>query len=101
MPAYIFVNITITDPVKFRAYGMANFALVQEMGGKYLVLGSEGESIEGAPLVGKKVISEWPTKAAALAYWHSPQYAQICKLREDACEAQVMILDGFPMQEST
>jgi len=97
MPAYLFVNVTISDPVKFRDYGVTNAALVARMGGKYLVLGSEGigdDCLEGSELVGKKVISEWPSREAALAYWHSPEYAQIRKLRDGICEAQVMILDG-------
>ena len=97
MPAYLFVNVIITDPVKFRDYGLTNAALVAKMGGKYLVLGSEGigdDCLEGPELVGKKVISEWRSRAAALAYWHSPEYAEIRKLRDGICEAQVMILDG-------
>jgi uncharacterized protein (DUF1330 family) len=94
MPAYLFVNCTISDPVRFREYAVANAALVAQMGGKYLVLGSEGEALEGAALIGKKVISEWPSKEAALAYWHSTEYAKIRQLREGICDAQVMILDG-------
>jgi uncharacterized protein (DUF1330 family) len=101
MPAYIFVNVTISDLAKFRAYGIANAALVATLGGKYLVLGSEGESLEGAALVGKKVISEWPSREAALAYWHSPEYAEIRKLREGICDAQVMILDGYMFPTSS
>jgi uncharacterized protein (DUF1330 family) len=95
MPAYLFVNVTISDPVRFRDYAVANSALVAKLGGKYLVLGSEGDSLEGGALVGKKVISEWPSREAALAYWHSPEYAAIKKRREGICDAQVMLLDGF------
>jgi uncharacterized protein (DUF1330 family) len=95
MPAYMFVNVVIHDPVKFREYGVANAALVAKMGGKYLVLGSEGTTVEGDALPGKKVISVWPSREAALAYWHSPEYAVIKQLREGICEANVTILDGF------
>jgi uncharacterized protein (DUF1330 family) len=95
MPAYLFVNVIIHDPIKFRDYGIANAALVAKRGGKYLVLGSAGEALEGEAIVGKKVISEWPTREAALAYWHSSEYAEIRKLRDGLCDAQVMILDGF------
>lgn len=100
MPVYIFVNVTISDLAKFRAYGAANAALVSKLGGKYLVLGSEGQTLEGAPLIGKKVISEWPSRETALAYWHSPEYAEIRKLREGICVAQVMLLDGFLSPQS-
>ena len=95
MPAYIFVSAVIHDAKRFAAYGLANAALVTRMGGKYLVLGPEGDTLEGQPTVGKKVISEWPTKDAALAYWHSAEYAEIRKLREGICDAQVILLDGF------
>jgi uncharacterized protein (DUF1330 family) len=95
MPTYIFVNVSIHDPAKFRAYAEANAALVAKLGGKYLVLGSEGIALEGAALIGKKVISEWPSRDAALAYWHSAEYAEIRKLREGICDAQVMMLDGI------
>jgi len=95
MPAYIFVNVVIHDPAKFGAYASSNAALVARLGGKYLVLGSEGEAVEGTLLSGKKVISEWPSKEAALAYWQSPEYAKIRQLREGIATADVMILDGF------
>ncbi len=95
MSAYLFVNVIIHDPVKFREYGVTNAALVARMGGKYLVLGSPGEVLEGEAIVGKKVISEWPSREAALAYWHSAEYAEIRKLRDGISDAQVMILDGF------
>jgi uncharacterized protein (DUF1330 family) len=95
MPAYIFVSAVIHDAKRFAAYGSANAALVARMGGKYLVLGPEGDVLEGQPMVGKKVISEWPNKDAALAYWHSAEYAEIRKLREGICDAQVVLLDGF------
>ena len=95
MPAYIFVSAVIHNFERFAAYGSANAALVARMGGKYLVLGPEGDALEGAPINGKKVISEWPNKDAALAYWHSAEYAEIRKLREHICDAQVMLLDGF------
>ncbi len=94
MPAYMFVSVVIHDPAKFRDYAVANAALVSSMGGRYLVLGSEGTSVEGQALPGKKVISVWPSKEAALAYWHSPEYAEIKRLREGICDANVTILDG-------
>jgi uncharacterized protein (DUF1330 family) len=101
MPAYIFVNAVVHDAEKFRAYALANAALVAKLGGKYLVLGGAGETLEGAVLVGKKVISEWPSREAALAYWHSPEYAAIRKLREGICDAQVMLLDSLVPTLST
>ncbi|NJR72272.1 MAG: DUF1330 domain-containing protein [Gammaproteobacteria bacterium] len=88
------------DPAKFSAYAKANAALVAKLGGTYLVLGSEGLTLEGQALIGKKVISQWPTKQAALAYWHSPEYATIRQLRDGVgiATADVTLLDGYKPQ---
>jgi uncharacterized protein (DUF1330 family) len=95
MSAYLFVTCTITDLAKFGAYATQNAALVKRMGGTYLVLGPEGEALEGTPIIGKKVISQWPSRDAALAYWHSSEYAEVKKLRAGICDAQVMLIDGI------
>ncbi len=82
MPAYLFVNCTISDPVRFREYAVANAALVAKMGGKYLVLGSEGEALEGAALIGKKVISEGPPSKQRLptgTHRNMPRFANCAK----------------------
>lgn len=97
MAAYIFVNVVIHDPAKFGAYAKANAALVAKMGGTYLVLGSEGDTLEGNAFIGKKVISAWASKEAALTYWHSPEYAEIRQLRGGIATADVMLLDGIQL----
>jgi uncharacterized protein (DUF1330 family) len=40
------------------------------------------------------VISEWPDKAAALAFWNSPDYAAARKLREGTAEVQVLLIEA-------
>lgn len=96
MSAYLIVDAKITDPVKFMAYVGATSALVEKFGGKYLVQGGgEMECLEGTPFVGKAVISEWSDRAAALAFWHSPQYTEARKLRVGNCVASVTLVDGI------
>ena len=95
MPAYLIVDAKITDPTKFMAYVLAASALVEQCGGTYLVQGGgEMECLEGTPFVGKAVISAWSDRAAALAFWHSPQYTEARKLRVDCCIASVTLVDG-------
>jgi uncharacterized protein (DUF1330 family) len=95
-PVYMIVNADIHDPKRFAEYGRANAALVKQFGGKYLVLGGARETLEGEWWDGKSVISEWESREAALAYWHSPAYAEVRKLREGICDARVVLVDGFP-----
>lgn len=96
MAAYLVVNARISDRERFAAYGKATAALVARMGGRYLALGGARETLEGTWPEGKTVISMWPTRDAALAFWHSAEYAEIRKLREGICEAHVILVDGVP-----
>ena len=40
------------------------------------------------------VISEWPDLDAARAFYDSPEYREVAKLREGICDAQVLIVEG-------
>jgi uncharacterized protein (DUF1330 family) len=95
--AYLIVDAVIHDREKFGAYASRNAALVAKMGGRYLVVGGgDVTALEGESFKGRAVISEWPSRAAALAYWHSAEYAEVRKLREGICEAKVTLVDGLP-----
>jgi uncharacterized protein (DUF1330 family) len=96
MPAYMIVTAKIADRERFiSGYGAAAAALVARFGGKYVLRGPgatllEGQFGEGASMV----ISEWPDKAAALAFWNSPEYEQARKLREGLADCQVLLIEG-------
>ena len=40
------------------------------------------------------VISEWPDRAAAQAFWNSPEYAEAKKLRDGIAACQVLLIEG-------
>ena len=96
MPAYILVNVTIHDQERFAAYGSVTAALVERFGGRYIVLGGAREVLEGTWPEGRTVLLEWPTRALALAFWHSPEYAVVQQMRAGISEANVVLVDGLP-----
>lgn len=97
MTAYLIVDAVIHDRAAFGAYADATAKLVPQFGGRYLVLGGGAmEGLEGAGFAGRAVISEWPSREAALAFWHSPEYTAARKLREGICDASVTLVDGLP-----
>lgn len=96
MPAYMIVTAKIADRDAFiHGYGAAAAKLVTEFGGRYVLRGPGAMLLEGAWGDGASmVISEWPDKAAALAFWNSPEYAAAKALREGIAEVQVMLIEA-------
>jgi uncharacterized protein (DUF1330 family) len=96
MPAYMIVTAKIADRDAFiQGYGMAAARLVEQFGGKYVLRGPGAELLEGEFGDGASmVISEWPDREAAKAFWNSPEYAEAKKLREGIADCQVLLIDG-------
>ncbi|MEO6926332.1 MAG: DUF1330 domain-containing protein [Rhodanobacter sp.] len=98
MSAFLVVTARISDPLAFRAYAEQAAALVAAFGGRYRVLGSVAEALEGHALQGKVVISEWLSMEAARRFWTSPEYTQVKRLREGTGSFDVMLVNGVPDQ---
>ena len=96
MPAYMIVIARIADRDAFiNGYGAAAGKLVAQFGGKYVLRGPGAELLEGAFGDGASVvISEWPDKDAARAFWHSPEYAEVKKLRLGLADVQVLLIEA-------
>lgn len=96
MPAYMIVTARVHDREKFIAgYGAAAAALIPQFGGEYLLRGPGAECLEGSFGEGASmVISKWPDRAAARAFWNSPAYAEVKKLRAGLADVQVLLIDG-------
>ena len=68
---------------------------VKAFGGEYLLRAPGAECLEGGfGQEASMVISKWPDRAAAKAFWDSPEYAEARKLREGLADVQVMLIDG-------
>ena len=95
MPAYMIVTAKISDRDAFiQGYGAAAGALVEKMGGKYVLRGPGAELLEGDFGAGASmVISEWRDKDAAQAFWNSAEYQEVKKLREGIADCQVLLIE--------
>lgn len=97
-PAYLLVQGTVTDREGFGAYSAALPPIYRKYGGEYLAIVSapEVEVAEGRPERRSIVLARFPSRAAARAFWDSPEYAQARRLRAGMGEFFVTILDGLP-----
>lgn len=95
MPAYMIVQLRITDEAKFAAYRAAVPSVVESFGGRYLVRGGEVEVLEGSRYDGRRVVVfEFPSIEAIKRFWHSPEYANVKPLRENAAEVDAWVIPG-------
>jgi len=96
MPAYMIVTAKIADRDAFiNGYGMAAAKLVEQFGGKYVLRGPGATLLEGDfGDSASMVISEWRDKASAEAFWNSPDYAEVKKLREGIADCQVLLIEA-------
>jgi len=94
MAAYVFLNIDVTDPVRFAEYAKAAAATVEHYGGRYLVRGGRSEALEGSADPKRVVILEFPTYERARAWWDSSEYHEPKRVRQTAARADALIVEG-------
>lgn len=94
MPAYLIVQINVTDPEKFARYREVVPGVVEAFGGRYLVRGGAVEVLEGSYGGRRVVLFEFPSLDAIKRFWHSPEYAKVKPLRENAADIDVWAVPG-------
>ena len=94
MTAWLIVTAHVHDREAFMAgYGPAAAKLTEQFGGRYQVRAGGAEQLEGTGGVGASVVvSEWPDRAAARAFWSSPEYAEVKRLREGLADVSVLLV---------
>ena len=99
MPAYIIVDITISDPVAYQRYRELAPPSIAAYGGRYLARGGATEALEGDWQPARLVLLEFENMDRARTWWSSPEYAPAKALRFQCAEADMLLLDGVPREE--
>lgn len=95
MPAHLVITARIHDRAVFiDGYAPRAAALVERFGGRYIARGPVSELLEGPDQSGLSVVvSEWPDRAVALAFWNSADYREVARLREGIADCQVLLIE--------
>lgn len=93
MPAYLIARITVTDPDAYVAYSSKTAALAEKFGGRFLVKGGAMTRLEGQG-PDRHVVVEFPDRAAAEAWYASPEYQAILPIAQAASTRDLVIVDG-------
>jgi uncharacterized protein (DUF1330 family) len=94
MPAFMIITARVHDRDAFlRDYGGPAAALVARMGGRYVLRGPGAQTLEGPDRDRWSVaVSEWPDRAAALAFWNSEDYQPLKVAREGLATCEVLLV---------
>lgn len=96
MPAYcLFDNIEITDLGKLDQYKTAVAPVVQQYGGRYVVIGGRVELVEGTWQPTFPVMIEFPTLEQAHRWYHSEEYRSLKALRLSAGRFNAIFMEGI------
>ena len=95
MPAYILVDIEVTDRPVFEEYRAKVPAVIAAYGGRYLARGGTVHPLEGEWDLNRVVILEFPDMEALKAFWSSPEYAPLLALREKSARSRIVAVEGY------
>lgn len=94
MPAYVIVDVTVTNPERYPEYTRLVPATIEQYGGRFIVRGGAVEGLEGDWRPQRLVVIEFPSLEQAKAWYHSPEYAPARELRWQYSDARFLIVEG-------
>jgi uncharacterized protein (DUF1330 family) len=94
MPAYFIVQATITNEPQFQIYREAVVPFIAKFGGKLTARRAKVDVFEGEHDTRPVVMFEFPSMEAIHAFWNSPDYVPIKKLREGAATLNIWAFPG-------
>ena len=96
MPAYVLVDVTVSDAAAYDRYKVLAADAVARYGGRYLARGGATEVLEGDRQPNRIVILEFPDAWAARSWYHSAEYAEAKAARAGAAAGSFILVDGAP-----
>ncbi len=93
--AYLIGQVTIHNAEGYQKYAQHVPTSLVPHGGKYLVRGGNDSQLEGVAQGNRKVVIEFPSRAAAEAWYHGPEYQAILPHRLANSEGHIVLVDGF------
>jgi uncharacterized protein (DUF1330 family) len=91
-PAYLIVEMKISDPEQYKQYMAEAPAAVKAFGGEYLVRGGKHEALEGDWMPARVAMLRFPSYEQAKAFYDDAHYRQVRRQRAGATEYFNMVL---------
>ncbi len=95
MTAYLYGDITVTDPAVYEQYRAGVPAIVAAHGGSYLVRGGPADLLEGDDAPMRQVLLAFPDMASLLAFYDSPEYVALRAIRRRSSTGRLVAIEGI------
>lgn len=95
MPAYVIVEVTVTNPEPYAGYRDLATASVARHGGRFLVRGGATTPLEGDWHPERFVVIEFPSAEAARGFYFSEDYQAALKVRLANSVGRAFIVEGY------
>ena len=94
MPAYVILDVTVTNPSKYDEYKKLAPQAVATYGGKYVARGGRTETLEGTWAPSRLVILQFDSVEKAKAWLDSREYSTARALRHEAATSNTVVVEG-------
>jgi uncharacterized protein (DUF1330 family) len=95
MPAYLIVDVDVTDQDTYQTYATQVPPILHQYGGRYLVRGGKTEVLEGDWRPTRLVVLQFDDVAAARRFYSSKEYRAIIDFRHRAASARMILVEGY------
>ena len=94
MPAFIIVDVKITNPGDYEEYKKLTPASIAAYQGSFIVRGGPVETLEGDWAPERIVVLQFPDAERATQWWNSREYADAKLIRQHAAFTRMILVDG-------
>ncbi len=94
MPAYIIVQVEVTDPEAYKTYAAQVLPILEQYGGEFVVRGGDMEILEGEWAYPRCVVLKFPDMERAKAWHASAEYEAPKALRQSASRGNMIVVEG-------
>ncbi len=98
VPVYMIANLVVEDADRYREYEKGFFPILKKHGGSFHTFDDAIVTLEGnAPPEGRMVIFQFPSEAAARAWYDDPDYQALSEHRRAGTRlAHLTMVHGLP-----
>jgi uncharacterized protein (DUF1330 family) len=92
---YWIAHVKVKNPDRYKDYVAANAAAFKKYNARFIVRGGNFEQRAGTEIGERHVVIEFESYEVARACYDSPEYKVAAAIRDEASEANVIIIEGY------